>query len=109
MLLDLFGGAVALTVYELGSPQQQPQQQQPQQQPARPGRQLSGREAQMQKYDEHRARLQAQGVAADAHRASQQAGKGQGRAGGGRASRRAERKMQRRESQDEPRSPAPAP
>ena len=104
MLLDLFGGAVALTVYELGSPQQQPQQQ-----PARPGRQLSGREAQMQKYDEHRARLQAQGVAADAHRASQQAGKGQGRAGGGRASRRAERKMQRRESQDEPRSPAPAP
>ena len=49
MLLDLFGGSgVALTVYELGTP------------PARPGRQV-WREAQMQKYDEHRARLQAQG------------------------------------------------
>jgi hypothetical protein len=106
MLLDLFTGVgVSLTVYELGTSHQQP---------ARSGRQWSGRCTRMQevpmlKCDEHRAKLQAQGMAAEVHRTSPQAVQGQRRTGGGKTSNRVKPQMQRRESQDEPPSPAPAP
>ena len=66
----------------------------------------------MRRYEEHRDRLQAQGVAAEAHRTRaerQRGGGGRGR-GRGRASRRAERRQQRqREVAEELPSPAPAP
>ena len=93
ILLDVFEGTdVTLTVYELGSIRDPP---------SRRGRQVSERDSQMQIYDAHRARLQSQGLAAEAHRSLQQSRKGQGRTAAGRASRRAEQKMRRQESQYE--------
>lgn len=105
MLADVFkGSGIKLTVYELESSQKLP---------AGPVRQMSEREAQMQKYNEHLVSLQAQGKAAEAHRSKghrREPRQGNDRAGAGRAGRRVEQKMLRQESRDELlRCPEPAP